>query len=310
MSISTLRVELHENLTLAALRARSQLNPRAQLASVRAYRSPVQELGPAFEMFVHDPNECVFISRLLLQHGTFESSSIAFLLSALHAANGTEAFLDIGSNVGVYALSVAAAGFAAVGFEPLRYNTELIAASAARNSLGSRLRLYKMAAAAKPSESMCVRSNSNDRRNRGNGQLGPLSECGDGNDDAQLVREVVPALPIDAVIASDALLNTTCWAALKVDVEGFEVAALRGATRVMRGSCPPCALVIEYVPYHNTTDVVPAESTGRNPLPLLANWGYHCRKAPSRHFFCSNEREARCTARVSGARAKDKEGRA
>ena len=139
----SLFVDLTHNVSLEQLRSDSPLNAHAKLAMVR----PNGNLVPQFGMFVHDPGECRYISRSLLLGGRFEAHLVDAVVQAVARSSG-ERFLDIGANIGVYALSVAAAGFHGVAVEPLRYNTELLAASAAHAGIGGKLTLFKSAVAA------------------------------------------------------------------------------------------------------------------------------------------------------------------
>ena len=293
-----LLVDTTRNLSLDSFRSQSTLNPRAALATVKPNGA-----APRFEAFVHDPTECRWISRLILSSGKFEAPLVGAIVKAVaHQNKSGERFLDIGANLGMYSLSVAAAGMRAVAIEPLKYNTELLAATAARGGFGHRLTVFKTAVAAtKSDESMCVISH--DRHgsgNKGNGQLAPMSECtqaaaaaGGGGKKAAAAIEKVPINTVDSLLSRVDGLQNTCFAALKVDVEGFEVPALMGARSIFEGPCPPCLVVTEWVPYYNVT-LLKGANHSRNPLPLLQSHGYKCKREASRHYECKNTRSARC----------------
>ena len=290
-----LRMDLTRNTSLDQLRGHSPLNPHAQLAILKA-----NSAVPSFSMYVHDPSECKWISKSLLTHGRFEAGLIAAVVKAL-AQNPGEWFLDIGANFGVYALSAAAAGFYTMAVEPLHYNTELLAASAAHAGIGHRMMAFKTAVAAHRSdEAMCVISHERTGAgNKGNGQLAPLRDCSQAADSARssssrsAAIELVPVNTIDNLIASEPALLRACFAAVKVDVEGFELPAMLGAGSVFGGRCPPCLVVIEYVPYYNVSLLAHSNQT-RNPLPFLSSLGYKCRREQSRHYRCENMLAARC----------------
>ena len=281
---------------LSELRARSSHNPHAQLAHVKPLG-----LVPGFPMFVHDPTECRYISRSLLRFGSWEPHLLSEIVATLASRPG-ERFLDIGANIGSYTLAVVAAGFRAVAVEPMQYNVELLMASvAATDGLWRNLTLFKSAVSATAvAEPMCVVSHDRSGRgNKGNGQLALLSECAAGANQAAGAApayEVVPVSTVDSLLASRPQ-HQECFAAAKVDVEGFEVEALLGAAGVFGGRCPPCLVVIEYVPYNNVSAVVSDKQRSINPLPLLKSHGYSCGKRDaSRHYRC---RHPRCIPRAA-----------
>ena len=86
----------------------------------------------------------------------------------LTAAKGREAFLDVGVNLGVFTLSALSASYHSVGFEALRYNAELVVASAVRMGASSRLALFKMAVTSSSAvQELCVTSQRKAGTNRG-----------------------------------------------------------------------------------------------------------------------------------------------
>ena len=71
--------------------------------------------------------------------------------------------------------------------------------------------------------------------NKGNGQLAPMSECtqaaaaaggGGGGKKAAAAIEKVPINTVDSLLSRVDGLQNTCFAALKVDVEGAEAEIL------------------------------------------------------------------------------------
>ena len=156
---------------LDALRTSSRHNRNAHVAYTKGHGNI-----PSIAMFVHDPAECMYISRALLDHGGFEPSLVGAIGRAM-ARRPTERFLDIGANIGTFALQVAAAGYETVAIEPMEYNTELLAASRALNGLSRNLTFFKSAVAAhRAAEPLCVISHEK-HGNQGNGQLAPMKEC-------------------------------------------------------------------------------------------------------------------------------------
>jgi len=216
-------------------------NPRATLASLHAPR--------ATPIFVHDLDECAFISRRIRHLGHFESDLQEMLLTAMEQAETPagkkSVFVDIGANLGAYSLVVAAAGFHVVAFEPMHYNTELLAASIAKAGKHSSVRLFKAAVAQQGSGVGCMQAAGlgHPGDNFGNGQLHPPDNASGA---CQPGQEEVPIVSLDDVLLETPSLSDMCVGAVKVDVEGYENFALRGASLIMRGSCPPCMVVVEF----------------------------------------------------------------
>ena len=295
-----LRMDLTLNISLEHLRRHSLLNPRAQLATVKS-----NAIVPSFPMYVHDPSECKWISRSLLASGRFEAGLISTVVKVL-AQNEGEWFLDIGANFGIYALSAAAAGFHTMAVEPCATTPSCSQQAQRTRGIGHRIVAFKTAVAADHSnEAMCVISHERTGNgNKGNGQLAPLSECTEAATSStpssrSAAIELVPVNTIDDLIASEADLSRACFAAVKVDVEGFELPAMLGARGVFGGKCPPCLVIVEYVPYYNVTLLAQSNQT-RNPLPFLSSHGYRCRRGQSRHYRCDNLRVARCRPQRAG----------
>ena len=206
-------------------------------------------------MFVHDPKYCKYISKSILEQHSWEGDHARRLINAMKAVNSTHkhgrgSMLDIGANVGYFGMSVAAAGFNVVGVEPALYNTELIAASIAISGLQDKFRLYKSAVSNTPAEALCAMPNEavggDAAHNQGNFQLRPVADCKARGDDYK-GSEIVPVQTIDSILAGDPAVASVCFDALKIDVEGFETKALQGSSSVLRGKCPPCFILLEYI---------------------------------------------------------------
>lgn len=228
----------------AANTTRFAKNPHARMAKMTA---PLPT-----RLYVHDPEECQFISRSLLRYGVWEPEKVHILLNAMSQSEvppgKTPYFFDIGANIGVYTMQMAAGGHRVLAFEPMQYNTELLAASIAEVGVDGMVRLAKTALSHSSSADLCIAPASlgSPEINRGNGQLVPIDpetgSCGPG-------QETVPVRSIDDVLA-ELSLSDICVNAVKADVEGFENFALRGGASVMQGPCPPCVVQIEFIrPY-------------------------------------------------------------
>jgi FkbM family methyltransferase len=224
-------------------------NPTGRLAVV-SISGIAMGTDVTYKMFVHDPKHCKYISKSILEEHIWEGDFAARIINALQAVNGGGWFIDIGANVGYFGMSVAAAGYNVVGIEPALYNTELIAASITISSLQDKFRLYKSAVSDVPSESLCAMPNEaiggDAMHNQGNFQLRPLEDC-KARGDVYKASEVVPVQTVDAILQGDPAVAGKCFDAMKIDVEGFETKALKGATSILKGKCPPCFILLEYI---------------------------------------------------------------
>jgi FkbM family methyltransferase len=218
-------------------------NPKAVLAKIA---TPVST-----PIFIHDVAECKFISRGILEHGSWEPHIQQLLLAAMLNSEVPEGrtpyFFDIGANIGVFSLVIAAAGHHVLAFEPMQYNAELLAASIRKAQVQDRVRLFKTALANSSSADLCIEpaAGGHPKQNRGNGQLAPpdaaSGKCG-------TKQETVPVRSVNDVLAQIPAIGSSdiCVNAIKADVEGFENFALRGASSIMTGPCPPCLVALEF----------------------------------------------------------------
>lgn len=246
-----------------------QKNPRAQIADVL-----VRQHGLKLKMFVHDPEECIYLSRSLIENHTWEEDAVNDLLRTMSAVSGGgEYFLDIGANIGVFTMSMAAANFKVIAFEPLQYNIELLNASIESAGFVDRVRLFKIALASKDLGELCVTpsfAGNPTQNNQGNGQLVPVKACLQGPLKLKSA-EIVPVRSMDSLLASIPPIAGMCVAAVKIDCEGFEAMAMEGAASVFRGRCPPCHVHLEY---NREFTARSGHETG--PLVFLIGLGYTC----------------------------------
>lgn len=215
-------------------------NPRATLEKIREPLST--------PIFVHDVVECQFISRGIIEKQSWEPHLQQLALAAMQNANvplhRTPYFLDIGANIGAYSMVLAAGGHRVLAFEPMQYNTELLAASVGRAHAEDRIRIFKTALANISSTDLCIEpaSGGQPKQNHGNGQLVKP----DQNGMCIKGQEVVPVRSVNAILDQIPGMSNICVNAIKADTEGFENFALRGASSIMTGPCPPCLVTFEF----------------------------------------------------------------
>lgn len=261
------------------------LNPRAQVAHVHRCAAV------RFSMFVHDPAHCRFLSRDLLAGG-WECPIIEQIVAAMSRAGRDEYFMDIGSNIGAFSLTLAHSGARVLAFDAMAYNTELQVASAGtflppEYLKQRRWRLFHAAVAPRTGGVLCVHPTQAD--NAGNGKVydGP---CKKGD-------EATPRFAIDDLMAAQPDLADACVYVVKADVEGFEGPAFRGASAMFSGRCPPCLVFMENFPKFSL------EATGdaRDAFHVLSGHGYACEPLGNYNYRCANtlpEHATRCATTV------------
>jgi len=165
-------------------------------------------------------------------HGQHEAGTERFLLD--HLAPGT-AFLDVGANVGYFALLAACrGGVRAVAFEPQRAVAELLERSAAANGVADRVRVERLALSDAPG---LLRMTSCPG-NTGHARLAPAG--GEG-----LQPEPVAVAALDDWLAANPVGPVS---ACKIDTEGAELRVLRGMVRLLERDGP--ALAVEVIGEH------------------------------------------------------------
>ena len=258
-----------------------QANPKARIANVSC-------AGASFNMFVHDPAECIYISQGLLSGG-WECEIITEIVDILKRKPDGERgyFMDVGSNIGSFSLTVAHSGFNVVAFEAMTYNVELQQASVGTFPPGGNLNLFHTAVTSVDGEKMCIGaakfSPGGPKINAGNGQL--TREC-------EASSEHVSLRSIDSILA-DEKLGAACFSVIKADVEGFESLAFEGALKIFTGKCPPCAVFFEY----NKEYTVIATNDERAPFNFLSSHGYSCEVISAADYRCkltASQYAARC----------------
>lgn len=168
------------------------------------------------------------IGFLRLVQGSFEGAEVETLMEA--ARPGTVA-VDIGANVGIFTIPLAYAvgtDGAVWAFEPLPENIDRLRANVIENQLAN-IRLFAEAA----SETDGAIS----FRVAGDSAFGSTREVFYGHGTGRSLT--VPAVRLDAVWRSRGMPIVSV---VKIDVEGAEVAVLRGAQDVIR-RCRPILLV-------------------------------------------------------------------
>jgi len=235
-----------------------KLNPSIRVTS------QVATLPTPFHIYVHDPQNCRFISKNLVETGRWEDSITNRFIEIMGAKeNGL--FVDVGANVGWFTLLMAAMGNQVVAIEPMQYNRELLEASMKDSGLESLITVHKTGVGEKiagdgEESRMCVLPafDGDPEANTGNGQLHPLTD-----ENRAQCTDIIQVSTLDVLLGE---VNQRIHA-IKLDIEGFETLALRGAKGLLKSN-PPCHIIIEYWKQY-------VEWTGVGQYELFESlWGY------------------------------------
>jgi len=143
-----------------------------------------------------------------------------FLLDYLRAG---DVFVDVGANVGVYALlGSAVAGVDVWAFEPSSETSESIRSNVALNGLGNTIHVVQAAVGAASGDAML--------------SVGLASVNHVVGSAETIDAEVVPLVTLDDYLPG---AGKAAMHALKIDVEGAELAVLEGARLLIEANRPP-----------------------------------------------------------------------
>jgi FkbM family methyltransferase len=163
-----------------------------------------------------------------LVYGSFERAELAY--ASERAGKGGWVF-DVGGNVGVFSVSVAqfvSPGARVVAFEPLPGNVSRLRENLERSGLGN-VDIVQVAAASAPGEADLLAAD--------DAAYSGLVASVEAGRQGRVVR--VPLATIDSVWASR---GSPPVSLMKLDIEGGELEALRGATALLE-HCHPTLMV-------------------------------------------------------------------
>jgi FkbM family methyltransferase len=152
--------------------------------------------------------------------------------------------VDVGANFGLWSVLAARRGCRVVAVEPVPPTRALLARNAARNGLVDQIEIAAVAVSDAPGQLEIAVPH---------GESGQASVSPDPAD--SLERHAVEATTLDALLGERAVRF------LKIDVEGHELAVLRGAERLLRGG------QVEYVLLELSSAVL--ERGGRSSGELI-----------------------------------------
>lgn len=212
-------------------------------ASQRTTRRPwTVTLHDDVRMICHPKDH---VTALVLYCGLYDAPEMRFLLAWLRAG---DTFLDVGANVAPYSLLASSVpGTRAVAFEPGSLAHDRARANIALNSLEGRVALEPVAVSDTDGEAMLTA----DRW-----AMNTLVDTYAG------AVETVSTVRLDSYAAGHDLGRVSL---VKVDVEGHELAVLRGATSLLERHRP--ALILEHNDGDGTVRAL-VEGLGYAPVAL------------------------------------------
>jgi FkbM family methyltransferase len=280
-----------------------RLNPAARLGRITKPK-PLN-----FSIYTHDPAECTWISGGILFWHEWEKVLMRSLMDGLNSLqNGQDPllFVDVGANIGSYSMMALSlripGGIRVVSIEPLSYNIELLNASVSLAGAHARWTLYHRAVSEpkRLGSSICIRPEAvqggrGKFSNQGNGVAQEtLTACNNSysapsasfsltsssSPSASSLKrsrqagiaereraEVVQVTTLDTLL----LPFAQPVAAMKIDIEGLEAAALRGASSLLSSPNAPCHIQFEQL---RTSSLVEKSAASL----LLVNYGYVCQR--------------------------------
>ena len=202
---------------------------------------------PATQVFVHPPETDGLISGGLLRNGRWANGKneatrrkiVGTIARALSASPGSS-FVDLGANIGTFSLPLLSAGFHGLLFEAMPANAWLLHASVCALGASASAQVFAPIALSSHSNgSACMKI----MKPSNAGAVAATPDDGAGC----AMGDRVPVATLDSLV--DCRRSGTRVAAMKMDVEGSEVAVLQGAKAFIR-HCRPAAMFVEDNTYY------------------------------------------------------------
>ena len=199
----------------------------------------------SFDMAVHSIPDIV--SDRIVSSGCWEKDIITQIVQHMgnQRSGHTKLFLDIGANIGAFTSTIASLGHEVIAVEPFKLNVPLIQATVCRHNFN--IHLYKVGLAdTSPGQKMCIWSTS-DKINNGNARMTPYFEGikDFGADKQKKCMEVIHTYTLDELLFETYKLNRPIDA-MKIDIEGFETRAFRGAKKLLASKFKPKKIWFEF----------------------------------------------------------------
>lgn len=154
-----------------------------------------------------------------------------------------DVFMDIGANIGIYSIAAAqrmGAGGTVYAFEPHKVNGLSLLRNVAANDLQERIRFFSCALSDR--EGMLAFNYASLAAASTASQLGHRRVAGSAAEFAPVATEMVFATSVDRLIEAGTIEPPTL---VKIDVDGNEIAILRGMAALLGGKRRPRAVQVE-----------------------------------------------------------------
>ena len=193
----------------------------------------------------------------LLIDGVYEPDVLSFIVGHLRTRQPDAVFVDVGASVGALTMPVARA---------ISPSGRVIAVEASTRIIGY---LSRNVAANALGNVHCVAAAATDVEGEVDFYEAPIDHFGMGSMGAQFHARpsAVVGRPLDDILTEASIQRVDV---LKIDVEGFEAKALRGAEHLLRGANPP-VVVFEFIDWAEAR--LPGGAPG-DAQCLLRDWGF------------------------------------
>jgi FkbM family methyltransferase len=186
--------------------------------------------SPSFNMQIHDPEKDHFVSKDIKEKGCYECDVLFAAMNALQS-NPQAVLIDVGTNIGLYTLSAAAAGHSTYSFEPAKVNYQRICQSIKVND-GFEDRVNVINRAVTKTSTVITIDRKAAQGNLGALKIGASVQQKEMTDvEKEEGVDYAVGVPLDSLI--DSPLPTNRPVLLKVDVEGQECNALAGGLKYL-----------------------------------------------------------------------------
>mmetsp|Transcript_26080 Transcript_26080/g.66217 ORF Transcript_26080/g.66217 Transcript_26080/m.66217 type:complete len:399 (+) Transcript_26080:149-1345(+) len=185
-----------------------------------------------FSFFFHPLTMDQYASQEMIRSGlNHPSTTEAFLIMFRHCFGTRPIFFDIGANIGYFTLLNARLGARVIAIEPTPYHRRLLRLSLTINQLAHTVTVVPRALSASATEDAfaCM-------------DMDPTNA---GNTIAQLGTPCRPEMLVKMTTLGRVIEQHGPPEILKVDIEGFEMLALKGGEEQLARS-PPSAIIFEY----------------------------------------------------------------
>ena len=192
---------------------------------------------PSFTAHLHYALKDKVISTELMDKGCYECETYNALMNVLYRQDRQKTFLlDIGGNIGLFSLGAAANGYESVAVEPSLRNWAVFCHSVVANPyFDKRIRLHKVALHDKWEPTQLGFKLRNPRNPGATSVVEKVGNAQEGGGEGGEVEGIdyAVAVSIDMLDRDGHLPPPKPSVVVKVDVEGYECIALKGATNYL-----------------------------------------------------------------------------